>query len=791
MKNRFFIHPHRTASPLAGTTTLTMAVVIILATLGFGWHLTTPEPVLDRYINGQLLEGLDWISQSLPQEATSRSINVRDCESINTKDQASRLAKIACYMNSSTQLILDEPDSQQASSINLAARFLLRRQPNQIRTILRSPVEKVENLIARRDPFRLPGCLFLHGTSATSISTTGYCANELDGWQGADLTDLPQSKTLWGKLAFHRQGLRGQSPNIFNYHPAGEADMNTPFAQGRHQFLSLDADVQTKAQLTAACYTGDSSACLKCSWCNYSSGATEMYEGARARMIGVLVVDVHNGGVLAAASNHTHCYAAQYSGTTLPADCPSLPTPPANRPWRLTNHALEQAVMPASLIKIPLAAGLMEANIPAASRDAMVNDWLVRSDTESFIDTVLCIDEEFQPNCAKQRLLSIQRTVAAMGWNRGCDVNKVSLSCGKQDLLGTGLLADLNYPLLTGRLLLDGNNAPLAIERLNLTVNAIQTCYRQGQKNRWRNCRGADFINTLAELYGQGNSMASPVGIAQLLLQLTAAESGQSQAPVVHLLEQVDGKEKRQPIAPLQPLAMRPETAQAIIGAMAKTHLLRGTAHAACLKATQPGGLLRCKDGKDLSLRLAGKTGTPLFPADTLTLAKWRGQCAQLPTGLHQSVQQRHQRARCGLSPLKWYAVLMGKPGSQGWDKAIIVLAERNWSQHTGFVDSVEDHGSNVAAEVGLAVANALASPANTVWSQPIEPKSQLPAVAANKAKSDGLSHAKHATMKKSTPLKSSRQPPLKGAHGAIFKRKLNKASLRYHHYSSGYPANH
>ena len=768
MKNHLFIHPHHAASPLARTTAMTMLVTIILAAIGFSWRLATPDPVQDRHIDGQLLQGLSWLSQALRQGETPAPYSeALPCDSSDNKILASRLEKIAAYWDGNAHLTLPQPDCNHISAVNKAARWLLNQDAEQIRAILRAPTENLVDLIVRRDPFRLPGCLFIHGASATTAPIANYC-KDANGWQSASLSNLPpQSEALWANLAFYRQALRGQSPNTYHYPAAAETDMDTPFAQGRHQFLSLNADVQTKAQLTAACYSGDTASCALCPWCN-TLGAAEMYEGARARMIGVLVVDTRNGGILAVGGNHSRCYAAQHSGNSLPADCPSLPTPPANRPWRLTNHALEQAVMPASLVKIPLAAALLEADIPAADRDAMIKDWLVRSDTEAFIDTVFCKDQDFQPVCAKKRLAGIRQMVFTLGWNRGCD-GKNTTGCGQQDLLGAGLVKDLDYPVLTGRLLLDGNNAPLPVERLNLNINAIQACYKQGHEQRWRNCRGADFINTLAELYGQGSAMASPVGISQLLLQLTAAESGQAQAPVVHLLEQLDGKDKPRSIAPLQPLAMKPETAQAIVSAMAQTHL-RGTAHAACLKAAQPGGLLRCQDGKDMPLRLAGKTGTPLFPADTLTLAKWREQCTQPPAAGHQSERQRHEQVRCKLSPFKWYGLLMGNPGSQGWDKAIIVLAERNWNQHTGFVDSVEDHGSNVAAEVGLALANALASPADTVWQPPVAPITPPSAVTANKAKPN--------------------EPTLfKGAHGVVFKSRPNQASLRYHHLSTGYAA--
>lgn len=794
MQKYLFITPRHNASPMARTASMTLLVAIILAVMGLSWRLATPSPVQDHHVDGELLQGLSWLSQSLHQGSPPQYDESLACDT----SLSTQLAKIAANLDNKHHLTLQKPDCSQLRAVNKAARYLLNKDADKIRDLLKTPIENLEDKIAIRDPFRLPGCLFLHGEPTTIPSVNSYCQED-PGWRGAGLNDLPpSSEALWANLAVYRQALRSQSPNTFLYKSSTTADMVTPFAQGRHQFLSLDENVQKKAQVTAACYSGDTSACAECPWCNTLS-ASQMYEGARARMVGVLVVDVHDGGILAAASHHSRCYAAQHSGSVLPTDCPVLPTPPANRPLRLKNHALEQEVMPASLVKIPLAAGLMEADIPATSRDEMVKDWLVHSDTEAFIDTVFCKDQGFQTDCAKKRLAAVQKMVSSLSWNFGCD-GKNTGDCGKQDLIGAGLLANLAYPVLTGRLLLGRNNALLPVEHLNLSSNAIQACYKQGHKNRWRDCSGADFINTLAELYGQGNAIASPVGIAQLLLQLAAAESGQAQAPIVHVLQQLDGSKKQEPIAPLQRLAMRPETAKAIIGAMAQTHLqLKGTAHGACSKAAEPGGLLGCKDGKDMALRLAGKTGTPLFPADTLKLSQWREQCARPPTDSHESERHQHERTRCRLSPFKWYAVLVGNPGTHRWDKAVIVLAERNWNQRSGFVDSAEDNGSNVAAEVGLAVANVLSSPADTVWNKLIEPISPPIIFTTNKARqSDNavdLNSTKHssagvgARVLKSTVLKSSSQPLDKYSHNTISKRKPNQAALRYHHYSSGYKA--
>lgn len=685
-------HPYPHFQPLAQTVALLCLITIIGASVGLGVRLLRPAELQDHYLDGELLQGLDWLNRKLQAKTVPMlQTNNAECDPRLT----ARLQRIADYTGRTPHINLQVPDCALTPVVNKATTWLL-QDPQRIKTLTSMPTRSLGDWIDQADPFRLPGCLYIKNKSGKTIAKDGYCLDTPE-WQHAQPTDLPQhSPVLWTKLSAYRQARLGVSPNIFHYSVAG---LDTPLAQGRQQWLTLDSAVQNQSQQTADCYTGELSACKTCPWCNDTEAAT-FYGHARARMLGILVVDVATGGIVAAASSHSPCYAAQHSGYQL-AGCPKLPSPPARRPRRLVNHALEHEVMPASLIKIPLAAALMEADIPVSARTAMAQDWLVYSDTEAFIDTVLCKDQQFKPECAQQRLSRIQTKLAALGWNKGCD--GIKTGCARQDLLASGQVTELDYPVLTGRLLLGLNNAPLKLGQLRLNAKDNQLCYQQGQKTRWRECRGADLIDTLAELYGQGQALSTPVGIADLLLQLAAAEAGLTAAPQAHLLQQTDS----QSINPSRPIAMQAATAHTIITALSQTPL-RGTAHAACLKAAIPGGMLQCQTGSSTALRLAGKTGTPLFPDDGLTLAQWRTQCSQLKG------QTVHQQARCGYSPYKWFALLVGKPNSSVWDKAIVVLAERNWNQQTGQIDSVDDKGSNIAAEVGLVIANALFSPVAT-----------------------------------------------------------------------------
>ena len=57
-------------------------------------------------------------------------------------------------------------------------------------------------------------------------------------------------------------------------------------------------------------------------------------------------------------------------------------------------------------------------------------------------------------------------------------------------------------------------------------------------------------------------------------------------------------------------------------------------------------------------------------------------------------------------------AIIVGSDRMVFVHKVVVVLAERNWNQRTGLIDSPNDRGPNVAAEAGLSLVNALYHPA-------------------------------------------------------------------------------
>ncbi|MGZ8260827.1 MAG: hypothetical protein ACXWUL_09795, partial [Caldimonas sp.] len=120
-----------------------------------------------------------------------------------------------------------------------------------------------------------------------------------------------------------------------------------------------------------------------------------------------------------------------------------------------------------------------------------------------------------------------------------------------------------------------------------------------------------------------------------------------------------------------------------------------GTARTAC---EQVFDARRCRDID----WLAGKTGTPSFPSDGLSLDAIARLCR---AGAPPSPEAR--RGACGsLRPYKWYvAAFRADRARDGpWTKAIAVLAERNWLRASGRIHGAGDHGPNPAAEIALQI---------------------------------------------------------------------------------------
>jgi hypothetical protein len=106
---------------------------------------------------------------------------------------------------------------------------------------------------------------------------------------------------------------------------------------------------------------------------------------------------------------------------------------------------------------------------------------------------------------------------------------------------------------------------------------------------------------------------------------------------------------------------------------------------------------------------IAGKTGTPPYGNDYLTLAAIKKKCSVSESDV--PVEERHEwLASCGRErPYKWYTAVFKTDDRQtGFNKAIAVLTERNWHNAgplAGKVHSPGDQGeANASAELAFRI---------------------------------------------------------------------------------------
>ena len=729
-------------SPVARAAALAMlAFTLIAGALLLYLNIALDSrPAHDRYADPKrqatLARGMDWLQQSLaPGAATSGASEPQtDCA---TQPAAAlfecRLGRInqrLALTDTAIHLGVSAPDANTMPDVLAAMRWLLQYSGDP--TNLRALLQRGENAATQSlpDPFRLSGCI-------GPASAPGPCNA---GSAAATRALLPRGEHLFNSLAIYAAAARGQSPNVRMLQPV--PGLATPITQGRNVVLGLNPAVQGLAQATAACFTGDAAACRRCTWCDSAAGA-DMFEHARARALGILVLDARSGAIEAAASAYTACYARQQSGLPPDAGCPQLPNALSPHVDRLGNQALEQTAKPGSTTKIVIALGLLNAGRSAggplpghplspgsAARSAQgaalspaeaaeLPRILTYSRTLELIDIAMCKRQGFDPICARQRLQAIADMALALGWER------------QVDILGAGQLPGLRAQRFSARLLsqADGSPMPALTHNFKPTRAAMQACSRQ----LWHGCQGQDLVNLVAELFGTGEALASPLGLGNALLQLAASANLQGKAAQAHLVTAAqDNTGQMHAVQPgLNPALTAAQSALVLQG-LERT-ATQGTARSACLSAAAvlAGSLLPCVAEKGDTagpvIRIAGKTGTPVFSADqgekkSLTLPLWRAQCDQVQRDLAvaRKGQARwyalaNEAGKCNMFPTKWYAFLVGAPGGDGWDKVVVVLAERNWNQRTGLIDSPNDNGPNVAAEAGLSFANILYDPSTAM----------------------------------------------------------------------------
>ncbi|MFL6665047.1 MAG: hypothetical protein ACJ8G7_22980, partial [Rhizobacter sp.] len=526
-------------------------------------------------------------------------------------------------------------------------------------------------------------------------------------------------------------------PTAYRYGPNRIVLDGAPVDVGFSVDLTIDASLQALAQKTAACYTGRQDVCRALGVQRAEDrGRTighRLLEGAMVRMAAVAVIDVASGRIEALAGAMSPCARQEVDGPGRAPGCDRrLPYRIGYRPDALLNPAVFHDAMPASTIKPIMATAFLAdrdvgARWLAAERAAMkpgampardsLRGQLMRSDSARFLDRMFCFDKNYA-QC--QRPWDIQATATAFGWNIGCD--EARFDCGKQDLLfgravdataEDGAVRPLATTIAYGRLLAEPAGgklgAPLAFTpRAALDPGIVRRCAygadgRRGSDDDWEKCRGGSVVDVVAEGWGQGHARASALGVAGMMATLAAAANGQADVRRPHLVQSLRGVGEGAAAA-LQPAVMRwslaapqpnrvpHDAAEVIIDGLSYSHRA-GTARTAC---EQVFDAKTCR-GIDW---LAGKTGTPSFPSDGLTLDQLVRLCG------YADAPERGTHPACGsLRPYKWYvAAWRADPKGGGWSKVVAVLTERNWLASSGQVHGAGDHGPNPSAEIAMQI---------------------------------------------------------------------------------------
>jgi len=509
----------------------------------------------------------------------------------------------------------------------------------------------------------------------------------------------------------------------------------TPVDVGFSVDLTIDPDVQAIAQTIAACYTGRQDVCAAAGVARKEDQAQpighRMLEYAVVRMAAVAIIDVPTGRIEALAGSLSPCTREEYDGPGRNADCDKrLPYPIRYRPDALLNPAVFHDAMPASVIKPIMAAAFLSDPdvgprwLASERADWQRTDWpspdslrgqLMRSDSARFLDRMFCADTGFA-HC--RRPWEIQQAARAFGWNARCA--EAREDCGKRDLLFGDAGDEESDPRFArfatlvpfGRLMVepvsDKPGSPIRLRHaVELDPAKVRACASgadgvRPSRDDWEKCRARIVVDVVAEGWGQGNARSSALGVAGMMAALAAAANDEPvHAP--HLVDGVRraGVDDRSRLelapsgmgAPREPGLLSSDAATLILNALSYSHR-GGTARLACEQLFDP------RTCRDIDW-IAGKTGTPTFPNDDVSLDELARLCTK------SGKRTRQEEAACGaLRPYKWYvAAYRMDPASSRWSKAIGVLTERNWVADTGRIHGAGDHGPNPAAEIALQIA--------------------------------------------------------------------------------------
>lgn len=557
----------------------------------------------------------------------------------------------------------------------------------------------------RSNPWRgLPGCIelandgtgdrhFLHHSKATQLA----CGDA--AYRPLTTQHIGQPEGILAALRRLTQEPASALPVDKNGNIAPQINKaaGRQIAQGQHLAITLGLSRQIAAQALADCMTAQpgSPACPATDSSRPAPSWPGHYEGAAAQTLALVDVDIASGEIRALASAHSPCFARYWSKNPTAQDdnappCPVMPALKNAQPWRLDNHALSTTWMMGSIDKPWLMLTLLRGPLGESLQHGAGKAWLLHtlktSDSVALFNRLLCADKGFPANC--NRIQGLARAADDLGQN-GVPIALIPGESGQSPSLQVPNGRLMQHPV--------GQTSTRQWHWLAETMPNTALLKRCAA-NSFSACDGEDVANLLSELWGQGNSQATPFSAAAMVARLGAAANGQP-AGTPHLVTHIGGKA----VAPAaQPLNIARPHAALITQGMTLTHQGGGTAHAACAAVLGAGV---CKNIH----YVAGKTGTPAFAHDRLTLQERTLLCGKSEellqstraSGKQPPSQALAASARCHMQPFKWYVALVKDSTAPNapYTRAIAVAAQRNW-RLDGHVDSAGDHGINVAAEM-------------------------------------------------------------------------------------------
>lgn len=515
---------------------------------------------------------------------------------------------------------------------------------------------------------------------------------------------------------------------------------------GFNVHLTIDPDSQRIAQQISKCYAGDLNTCQRIGLTNdstFSDFIKQMYEKAAVRMAAVALIDIPTGRIEALGSAHTDCYRQEFDGPGRnAAECPDLPTTPRYEPDRLLNHALFTDAMPGSIIKPIMATGFLREpgyrkKIVAdrVSPDFIrLQEELKSSDSVAFLNRMFCIDKAWA-NCDRPR--DIQQAALLFGWDLGC--LEPSFRCGRLNVLfgysdARRIRTDtarmpLGASVMYGRLLTEpaSKKRPADLQMMrnfSFDPRFAAACSRgdyysgAGPNRGWRKCKHGRLVYIESEGWGQGNARTTALGAAGMMARLAAAANGQASQRLPYLVDRIsDANAQTFDLAAHQfgladPVKLEiPQQDAALIVQGLISHKARGTppgsrsgtAHAACTRVFDAATCNRID-------WIAGKTGTPPYGNDRLSLKEIRQQCRVAPSKTRAAGEQQEWSTSCSHEqPYKWYvAAFKTDDGQSGFNKALAVLTERNWYKSGPLAGKVQSPGDqdamNISAEIAFRI---------------------------------------------------------------------------------------